>query len=187
MSQMSINKYAEYLAKRYRAEQRCQKYWKSKHVRDTKETKTMIADRQKAKAVLLEGDPDPYEYQVAFKLEKDIASLKTLLPKPGRPFNWPLGLAVASLAVFVKERTGRYHWELTSEVMAKHLRMKIAEPRLWASKIANRFWQWESEKPKGPTEITFNFAPLPQSPPQRPPQLQPPPNSTENELLKILH
>jgi hypothetical protein len=172
-----IDNYAKYLGQFYRIG-----LSKAARLKEIKETKAMIQARQKAKAVLLEGDPDPYKYRVVFKLDEEIAFLKTLLPKRGHPQDDPLALYVTDLANFVKAKE-------FPELLEKDAGER--ELRLWAYKIAKRFWQRESKEPKGPTEITFNFAPLPQSPPQRPPQLQPPPqnviNSAENELRKTLH
>jgi hypothetical protein len=175
-----IDNRAKHYANQYRQDERLQEYWKTKRPKEIKETKAQIDARQKAKAVLLEGQPGPYQFKAAAKLEKEIAVLSTLLPGRGRPPDL-LGGYVGNLALFVKEKTGKYHWTLIGRAFLKHLKHISNDPRRWALNLATRSWQQQSKEPKGPTEIIIKLAPsLP------PPSTNPLPKP-ENEDSKTLH
>jgi hypothetical protein len=174
---LEIDNYAKSLGKFYEA-----RLSKAERLKDIKETKSLIERRRKARAVLLEGQPGPYEFRVIANLEEQIAHLSTLLPKRGRPEDDLLGLYVTDLANFVKKKTGKYRWELIGEKVAKHVKRvpvpeDVLDPRLWAYRLAKRFWR----DCKGPTEIIIKLAPAPP-----PPSTNPLPKP-ENEDRKILH
>src|SRR5262245_29587380 len=87
---LSVDDQAKHLAELYR---RGEKFRLSKadRLKDVKETKSLIDRLRKAKAVLLECQPGPYEIRAALELEDQIAHLKTLLPKGGgRPIHWAM-------------------------------------------------------------------------------------------------
>ena len=92
-----------------------------------------------------------------------------------------MGLYVTDLANFVKKKTGKYRWELIGEKVAKYVKRvpvpeDVLDPRLWAYRLAKRFWR----DCKGPTEIIIKL------PPALPPTTNPPPKP-ENENSKMLH
>jgi hypothetical protein len=150
---------AKYLGELYRQDEKF-RLSKADRLKDIKETKSLIDQRRKAKAVLLQGQPGPYEFQMVAKLEEEIAVLSTLLPKRGRPADL-LGGLVANLALFVKEKTGKFDWELIGEAAAKNIQA-VAEPRLWAYKLAKRFWR---RQPKGlPTKVEIIIEPAVEEP-----------------------